>query len=973
MAHCKKIQLLVLFLLLCIPAELPGRERGMGLPFIVNYPRSIYNASTQNWSITQDRNGFMYFGNNDGVLQFDGTGWNIFPVPNGSVVRAVYAKGDTIYAGAFEEIGFFAPNSQGRLSWHSLNYLVPEAYASFDEVWNIFPLPDGVIFQSFNFIFIVRNDTFTVLEPTSNFSFMHEAGGHFFVVDTGEGLMKLENDKLKRISTNPVFFRNEVTCVIPFGQGSFILGTTNEGLFRLDENRLSAWNTDVNPHLQNHNLFSGIRLSDGNLAFGTISNGVYITNNRGSVIQHVNRSKGLQNNTALALFEDRRNNLWAGLDNGIDYVEISSPLTTLDFNYNIETVYSSIVHDGILYVGTNQGLYAAPYARMGEFSFSDTGFRLIKGTEGQVWNLEVIDNTLFCGHNFGLFHISEFTARQISDIRGFWSFIQPQGHDDLILAGTYSGILRLRKTQGRWNVEEELQGFRESSRNIYLDDNFNLWVSHGYRGLFRLETDPEFREVRRLSFFFNESGLPPQLPYNIHSVNNRMIITTREGILQFDYARQEFVEIQSLNNLFAGKGFIDKIYQSHTGDLWYFTDNYVGVMRLLEDGSYRDIMAPFSGINEYLIPAFQNIFITQESQVFLGTQNGLVHYNPAVINDYTKVEGVFLSDITFYSHSQSSALTLYQHPEDPGFEAQSPELPFALNSVTFRYTSPAYENPDRLRFSYRLSGLDESWSAWDAINFKEYTNLREGNYVFELKARNAFGMESEVLSFPFTIKPPFLRSRAAFVIYGLLFLVIVAGNVYFIRRRMLKIRLKEKIRHEKRLARREQMFQEKSALSEKEIMHLRNESLRNEMSHKNKELANATLHLIQKNRTLTDMKSELNKMLKSSPANSPDRHMVNNLLKKVNKDLRNEKQWELFNDYFDEVHQDFIARLKNEYDDLTPKELRLCAYLRMNISSKEIAPLMNISVRGVEISRYRLRKKLKLGHDTNLTEFIMTF
>lgn len=190
---------------------------------------------------------------------------------------------------------------------------------------------------------------------------------------------------------------------------------------------------------------------------------------------------------------------------------------------------------------------------------------------------------------------------------------------------------------------------------------------------------------------------------------------------------------------------------------------------------------------------------------------------------------------------------------------------------------------------------------------------------------------------------------------------------------MLRIRQREKFKHEKKLEQREKLFQEQTALSEKEIMHLRNESLKNEMNHKNKELANATLHLIQKNKTLTSLKTDLNKLIKNIPSSNPEKQTVNNLLKKVNRDLRNEKNWELFNSYFDDVHQDFISRLKEKHPDLTPKELRLCAYLRMNLSTKEIAPLMNISIRGVEISRYRLRKKLALAHDLNLADYLISY
>jgi FixJ family two-component response regulator len=86
-----------------------------------------------------------------------------------------------------------------------------------------------------------------------------------------------------------------------------------------------------------------------------------------------------------------------------------------------------------------------------------------------------------------------------------------------------------------------------------------------------------------------------------------------------------------------------------------------------------------------------------------------------------------------------------------------------------------------------------------------------------------------------------------------------------------------------------------------------------------------------------------------------------------------EDDWESFARHFDQVHTDFIKRLKEKYPQLSPKDLKLCAYLRMNLVSKEIAPLLNISVRGVEISRYRLRKKMQLHAEVNLTDYMIHF
>ncbi len=660
------------------------------------------------------------------------------------------------------------------------------------------------------------------------------------------------------------------------------------------------------------------------------------------------------------------------LDNGIDYIEVRSPLSILNHNYNIESAYATIKHNGILYVGTNQGLFGIQVENLRNSQAASRAFRLIKGTEGQVWSLEVIDGILLCGHNQGAFQIDGFSARQISYIRGVWSFLKLPRYQNLAIAGTFSGLARLQKRGNNWYFSDEVRGFSESSRSLFLDQNNHLWVSHGYKGLFRLDISDDFSEVKNIRFYRAEAGLPQDLPYNIQEIHGKMFITTQNGIFFFNHQNDSFVPDPVLSQLFQNKAFIDKIHQDTHGNLWYYTYDYMGLMRRLEDGTFRDILSPFFRINDFLLPAFQNIFILDPNNVFIGSQKGLIHYDASFINNYQATEQVFFQEISFYGRQETRALYSYSNQVLNNREDLK-QVPFGLNSAVFRFTTPIYENPGAITFSYKLRGFDKDWSEWEALNFKEYTNLREGDYTFLVKAKNPFGMESEVSSFHFSVSPPIYRSKGAFVFYFIVFSLIVSGNVYYMRKRVLRIRQREKIRHEKRLARKEQIFKEQTALSEKEIMELRNESLASEMQHKNKELANATMHLIQKNKALTALKNDLNKMLKNIPGDNPEKQNIQNLLKKVNKELRSEKHWELFDSYFDEVHQDFITRVKEKYNFLTPKELRLCAYLRMNLSTKEIAPLMNISIRGVEISRYRLRKKLCLDHEVNLTEFFMSF
>lgn len=948
-----------------------GQIKSIGLPSIVNHSKSVYNASTQNWSIAQNSKGFMYFGNNDGVLEYDGTGWQLYPVPNASIVRSVFAVGDTIYTGAFEEVGFLAPDSRDKLEYHSLKGKIPKDYANFDEIWNIYQVDGGMIFQSFNYIFRYSSGAFTVIKPRSKFSMLHKVNDSFYVVDLEYGLMQLVGDSLIHISDHPIFFRNEIRCVLQLDERNLLIGTSNEGLFLFNRSSraIRPWQTEANTKMRENNLFSALQISTGDFAFGSVSNGIYISNPKGEILQHINRYKGLQNNTILSLFEDKRNNLWLGLDNGIDYLEISSPLSFLNYNYNIESAYSSIVHNGILYIGTNQGLYAKRFSEVNNSTIASDGVELIRGTDGQVWTLQIIDNTLFCGHNYGCFTINGFSAQQISDRRGYWAFQKLPSHSSIIIAGTYNGLVALEKVNEQWQYAHEITGFGESSRSLHLDQEQSLWISHGYRGLYRLKLSSTLDSVVSMKLYRSSAGLPSQLPYNLNDINSRMYVSTHSGILKYDLSSNAFIPADDIDKHLYGKGFIDKLHLDKYGNIWYYTTSYLGIMRLLEDGNYIDITAPFSAINEILLPSFQNIYTHDPYNVFIGSQKGLIHYAPNIIKDYKEPEQVFITEKAFYG--KQNIRGEQQVVSKDGVSVY--EIPFTFNSVTFRFTSPAFERPEKTVFSHRLVGFDSRWSNWEGVNFKEYTNLREGSYTFQVKAMNSFGAETEIKSFHFTIKPPFLRSKVAYIAYSVLLTLILLGNFYYIRKRILKTRLREKLRHEKRLAQREKMFKEQSALSEKEIMHLRNESLRNEMKFKNKELANATLHLIQKNKTLTYLKEDLTKLIKNIPSDSPEKQNVNNLLKKINKDLKNEKGLELFNSYFDDVHQDFIARLKDKYPDLTPKELRLCAYLKMNISTKEIAPLMNISVRGVEISRYRLRKKLQLDHTTNLTDFLISF
>ena len=504
---------------------------------------------------------------------------------------------------------------------------------------------------------------------------------------------------------------------------------------------------------------------------------------------------------------------------------------------------------------------------------------------------------------------------------------------------------------------------------MVADQDGALWITHGYKGVFRVILSDNLTQVIDADLYNAEDGLPP-IPYSLINFQDKTTIVTRESFFQYDRVTNQFKKDERLNTVFEGITGITRVIEDHRGNLWFFTGQYMGVMQMQENGDFISVILPFLRIrNQYIASSFENVYVIGKNMAFIGSQRGMIHYDPTVRKDFAIPYKAFIGQVIINRKGHDSLLHIKGNV-NPG-SVNSPTLPFRYNSISISYFSPFFEAPEQMSYSLRLVGFDDSWSDWTQKTEKEYTNLREGDYIFEVRAKNIYENQSETAQYAFSVQPPFYRSKIAWIAYGLFFLAIASLNFWFFRRRIEKARRLEKLKHKRELIAKEKKYKEEAELSEQEIETLKNEKLQNEMRHKNMELANSTMHIIQKNKFLHDLKRELISVYGNTAGNNIQPELKS-IVRKIDKEFKSEKHWQVFDKYFDEVHQDFIHRLKALHPDLTPKDLRLCSYLRMNISTKEIAPLMNISVRGVEISRYRLRKKLGLGQEKNLTEYIMS-
>lgn len=975
-----KIKNIIICIFLCLIGSTSYSQiKSIGIPNIINYSRKDYNASTQNWAVIQDKRGIIYFGNNDGLLEFDGTQWRLINTPNNSVVRSIATdKFGTIYIGAFDEFGYLKTDKNGSLKYKSLIDKVPDELKNFGDIWKIYNTSNGMIFQSFSEIFLYNGNKVKVIAQKRDFHFSFYVNNEFYITERNKGLLKLQDEKLIPIKGGEVF-NNNVWTMLPFNDQKTLIGTTKNGLYILENNEVKKWNVSVNQFLIENQIYCATRVK-GYFAIGTILNGLLIIDEEGNPIQHINREKGLQNNTVLSIYADNYENLWLGLDNGIDHVITNSPFTNIVNESTIGAGYVSIIHDDKLYLGTNQGLFYQDWSDHANPLRENNKFKIVENTQGQVWDLFEYNDELFCGHHNGTYLINYDKAELISSIMGGWKLMQFPDQDHIMLQGTYTGLAKYTILDNKQVQINKISGFNESCRGIeiYLGkDDYTIWISHGYKGIYKLKINKKLDRIEEIDFYNELSGLSTNLANNVLRFNNNIIFTNNTGIYRYDENEKIFEINNELMNLF-GSGLLQEIVKDDNGNYWFIQNGEMGMAKKLNDGSYKMNRTIFKSFSGNFISSFEHLYPYNSESVIIATEEGFSHFKSNFIKDteipfnaiIRSIEtnddsllfgGTFLDSINHISLKQGEKI---------------PEYVYKYNNLKFNFSSTNLENIKETEYKYYLEGFDDKWSDWSKEQKKEYTNLKEGKYIFYIQAKNVFNIESNISSFTFVIKPPVYRTIVAYLIYLLTILFLIWLTVRIIRNRIQKEKKVLQLKQKKELHEQKINHENEVLSAQQEIVKLRNEKLRvenqknkAEVELKTKELASYAMQVTQKNETLYSMKEQLKQI--AEKVNPDAQKHLNKLIKKIEKDTNQKEDWEKFEGYFDQVYEDFTKRLREQFPALTPNDIKLCAYLRMNLSTKDIAPLLNISIRGVEVSRYRLRKKLDLPKNENLTDFMM--
>jgi DNA-binding CsgD family transcriptional regulator len=965
--RCRRKYLTKLLLLFVVVVNSAGKcpaQDAISRNEIKSYIRNQYGGGTQNWAMAQDKSNRLYIANNEGLLVFDGTNWQVFPIPNKTILRSIaFGPGGKLYAGAQDELGFFAPDEAGKLQFTSLKKSLPDNERKFPDVWEIEIAGNDVFFRTNTRIFKLTDGKFSIYPARSIWLSIHKHQGQVLAHDKDNGLYIYKNGDWQPFIQPELLPANFfATDIVPYKKDTSLLSTTGNGLYLLVQNKLTSF-AIVSPGFNSFQHFTSLSLlNDSSFLAGTYFNGVYLISSRGQVLENISTKKGMPNNTVRYLYTDTNGDAWMALDNGIAFFAYNSAIKHINpAAFNNGAGYGVKALNGNLYFALSTGLQWLPVKSVSDISSITDEPKSIIG--GLTWNVSIINNQLIAGRDDGLYKINNYQPAPLTQATGYWTCKPIPNTTPLqFAAGSYLGVEFYTADKENFIATGSAEKFSESSRYVETDNN-TVWVSHPYRGIYKIDV-----LTKAYTLFNQKDGLPADLDNHVFKIKNKIVFGTTKGIYTYNPATGKMEVAKEYSELF-GERPLRFLREDEKGNIWFVQDKMVGVA---DYSSPKPVIHYIPELKNKILSGFEDIFPYDLKNVLIGGETGFYHINYEKYRENIKPFTAYITQVKTLGTKDSVLFGGYIFASNE--KQQEVSIQYKWNSIQFAFAASVFGQHANLEFSYYLEGFDNTWGNWSNKSYKDYTNLPAGTYTFYVKARNSPSHESAQYQYSFTILPPWYRTLWAYALYVLAFAALLYA--------LLKYQAKK--HHAKQAARRladQKQFEEEQKQmayqhqlelekSEKELIGLQNEKLGAEIEHKNAELASTTMNLVQKKEFILKLKTELQQLQKTAKVGD-DNPELKKLLKVLAEEEKLNEEWEHFSQHFNSVHGDFLTILKNKFPGLKPHELRLCAYLRMNLSSKEIAPLMSISVRGVEISRYRLRKKINLATEENLVEYLM--
>lgn len=890
-------------------------------PEIENYTIENYKADNQNWGIDVDEQGVVYAANNKGLLRYNGQRWYLYELPNKTIVRSVYCKENRIYTGSYEEFGYWNRDVFGSYQYTSLiDLLSPDHTLVNEDFWEIIEHKGSIYFRSFGGVYEYDGQQIQFILGSHGVVDIEIFQDELLVSTRNSGLYKLQKGILKPLLLKKGFPELKKITNLASAEEVFFLYDEDQGAFLYKKDKLIPLSLEINLHLKTAILNKATFVNENEIAFGTIKEGVIIYNLVTQRIYSIERSSGLHNNTVLGLEYDK-GNLWVALDNGITNINFENPLLYYtDITGTLGTVYDVVFFENYYYLASNTGVY----------KLSDAGkLQFIEGSQGQVWDLHNIKDHLIAGHNNGAYKIENDTILPIDLNNGGVFEITPiEGHKEEYLLGTYSGILKLNYHDGEWQTQL-VDNIMFPVQKIIQESDSIIWASHPYKGIYRVTLNEDHTKAIDKKDYGDYEKFE-QYTTKPFQLENKLLFRNSGKWFQY-FMEGDSIEEYPKSSELLGRDLIGWEDQNY-----WFIDRGKNKKILYTSNNYKTIFEiNASEIQRRLVSGYEKVNTLNDSLKVLNLNDGMVLLNLKMLERKKNKEIAFPPIIDKISTKKGDQKIL-----------SDLSLPFNNSrNIVFEVYAPNTLEKD---ISYRLSGRLEQEGVLE--NGKvTLQNLPYGEYVVGFKNKGA------TKAVQLNILPPWYWSVYLKIVYVIIFLLM--GYLIY-KRNKIKIR-KQQIAMQRAYIKRTQ----------ERVAKIERENLEREVLEKKRELTSSTASVIKKNEMIIELRNELNRLKDVSP----NQYRTKRLLTVSKNYLGDDNDWKIFQSSFNDLHKDFFKKLLDSYPKLTTKDLKLCAYIKTGLTTKEIAPLMGITVRGVELHRYRLRKKLKLSTDDNFQNFLTLF
>ncbi|GAB2584118.1 ligand-binding sensor domain-containing protein [Spirosoma areae] len=809
-----------LLIVLGLLAGMPGMAQEMGSPLIQHFSPKDYQAHPEIRTIVQDKRGMLYVGNYNGLLEYDGSNWRLIEVP-GLTVRALDVDNSgTVFVGTQSDFGFLKTTPTGQMQYVSLARHLPVSDRSVPPVWRLFCTPEGVYFCTYGKIIRYRpNKPMQVWYPKRQFQLATYVRHTLFVQEEGFSLMRINRqDGLEPVPNGKQFANVAVQSILPYPGEKLLVATQHDGLLLYDapflHNRpgpttVTRLTTTEEAWLRHSDISQAIALPDSanksvRYALSSLRGGISIFDADGRLRQRINEQTNLGNNRVHSLFLDQQQTLWAGLANGLDKIEINSPITRFNANQNIRaTVWDVFRHQNRLYVGTNSGLLYADKQR--------NSFRAVSGSESPCWDMVAFGSDLLVGTMGAVLRVRDGVLQQSLSITGGMAYALARSHVDtnVVFAAMFDGVNVLRFTNGQLRLLGRLRGISGECWSIVEEPGGNLWVGTHLQGFYRVNLSGGIRLNPPIRHYGLDKGLN-QLVWNyVFAAPDGLFFTTKNRIYRYVSGTDRFAEDTRFASLFHNLATGSPYFAQDSQRSFWFS-NPLGGLRHQPDGSFRPDSVSLRPVQRGGFAVYPDA----SGVVWIGNDEALYRYD-GTRKLPTSAYWSLIREIRLTESDSLLALNARG-------KALMAELTYRNRSISFHFAAGSFVGEGGNEFQYRLMGHglmmdDTNWSKWTKETKKEYTNLPAGMYTFFVRARNPYRQFSRESTYSFKVLPPWYQTKVAYVVYGFAFLLVISRLVRYYTRHLTNEKTKLERLVESRTA---QVVQQKEEL-EAQAVHLK--------------------------------------------------------------------------------------------------------------------------------------------------------